>query len=306
MGTVRGKAIAFVAAMGLALPATAEEWPWSITAGIRGGSNTTEISGLESTSPHVGPLVDLTWGPLSLGFAFLWAEFDAGSVDLEVPLPDLIAQIGGPATLDLPPTRTAKVNRFDYDVSLKYRLNQYFTPFIGYRLERFPAIGFDVGFDDPAIQQTFGDISQLIVQALQSGAITTDQAASLQDLAVVPDDLPELNLDLQYFAVGTSAGYPIAEWKVIPFVLLTGFPWLQVEKSSDHFAGFAIEGGVAYLFGQLIDQPMYLTATVKFQKIDSDVKITIFDPIFPGISDLFPAEEEFFNTNVAVFYRFDL
>ena len=281
MRTVTRWGIVFALCAAWAIPADAEE-PMSITLGLRTGSTTNDIlDSFEDTAAHFGPLAELRYGDFSLGLAFLWAKYeDEGSVSL----PDSLQQaLGG----NIPPVPTrGETTRYDFDVSLRYRvpadLPITITPFIGYRKEVF--------------------------------ADTTLAPTNLEQLRPLLANLPgnagfalDTDIELDFVAVGASFAYPIEEAGLVPFFIVTAFPYVAIEEIDETFPGYALEGGFAYLLGKHFDLPLYVTASVKFQSIEADDGLDVFDEqIFPGATSILPTEESFFNSNFAIYYRFDL
>ena len=293
--------LAPIAWVTLAVPASAED-P-TLTLGFRTGSSTQDIAdGFEVTSFHVGPMVDASWGDLGLGFAFLWASYESDN-SFGFPLPRAIQDLGGPSSISVPAQGNDSA-RFDFDVSLKYRINEYVTPFIGYRKEILEDLGFRVKENVPSFQQQLGEIASLLAQGVASGALTPQEAAQLQqDL-----DIDEIffDLDLDFIVFGASLSYPLADLGLVPYLVGTGFAYTWVDELEQSFPGFSIEGGFAYLLGRHVDLPIYVTLSAKYQTLEADDNFAFIEDLFEGAGDAVPVKEEVFNTNVALFYRFDL
>ena len=223
-------------------------------------------------------------------------------------MPQAIQDLGGPATIRVP-AQGQESSRFDFDFALKYRVNQYFTPFIGYRRETLADIGLKVKEDDPAFQQVQGEIAGLLAQGVASGAITAQEAAVLGESLNIDELLVDLDFDFVVF--GASLAYPLPELGLVPYGVGTGFAWTTVSAGGgdtvdQSFPGYSFELGLVYLLGKHFDLPLYVTGSVRYQFLTSDDTFRFVLDLFEGAEDVVPVEEEVLNTNFAIFYRFDL
>ena len=272
------------------------------TLGFRTGWTSGEIAGqFEGDTHHVGPIAEIAWGDVSLGVALQFANFDE-DVRMPFPMPEMVRANGGPGSLVIP--AAGETSRSDIDVSLRYRLNRYLTPFVGYRREAYD-VAFRLETTDPEFQAQLVDVGLALLQGVAAGTVSTSDAAEFANGGLGMDRF-ETTLDLDILALGANVAYPLDEIGLVPFAVGTVYAFGMIGEQESAFPGYSIEGGAAYLLGRHFDLPVYVTGSIKWQTLESDGPLEELDEVLEGASEAFPVEQTYLNYNLAVFYRFEV